>query len=453
MSSSDDPFDKKLRTHFQDVFDNFDRPPSASLKERIWQQLTEPIGADRQYGLLLLGLLIGTGFFYHKYDSKLRSYQLKVDEAKTVHAHQPIDPDWQPASKQVQLPQNTKKLSSASWPVETPVRKMPLKQDRLVLDRQPTERNGVPKQRSVGIRTRLLTVVTTDTVDSPTAHQAQVRQQTPHSETELPTLRAETPEIQLATSSVHPKTIEEVGAGASVSWQLLQSLPMQITGNLPAQINRKIDVQASATSERPSLKPKTPVRWLVSVTPLSTYQLMTVVDKPNTYVQRVDVPAAFSGSTWGYQLRAGIEWRQYDIDLSFGQIRRWAYYDLATNSFQVQPVGRNQYEVTRLEQPVAENVSLSILGASLNKQYKLGGVQSRYVARLGGAISYLPDTHQSLMWAKAMVGATFPLAKVYQLQVGPTVEYGFSRVWSTERQLIIRPYLVGAAITLRPNKP
>ncbi|GAB3800074.1 hypothetical protein GCM10028819_24650 [Spirosoma humi] len=195
------------------------------------------------------------------------------------------------------------------------------------------------------------------------------------------------------------------------------------------------------------------MRWLVGVTPVSTYQWMTTVARPETYVQHVDAPAAFSAATWGYQLSGGVAWRQAVYQLSVGYIRRWAYYDLATSTFQVRSVGLNQYEVTPLKQAVVENEALFMLGASARKHWVLGGPSSPYFARLGGAFTYVPNTRQSLVWANASAGVSIPLTKAYQLQVGPSVEYGVSRLWSSQRQLIIHPYLVGATLSLQANNP
>ena len=191
------------------------------------------------------------------------------------------------------------------------------------------------------------------------------------------------------------------------------------------------------------------LRWFIRVAPLSTYQRMTVVAKPGTYVQRVDVPSAWSGETWGYQLSGGITWRRWDVYVSYGQVRRWAYYQLTTNDYEVEPVGNSEYQVTRREQAVAENLVLPMLGAGISRQYTLGS-RKRFYGRLGGQLTYTPTSQQTLGWAQASLGINLPVGKTYQLQLGPTVDYGLSRLWSTERQLLIHPYLAGLSITLRP---
>ncbi|WP_420151427.1 hypothetical protein [Spirosoma sp.] len=464
MSSSDDPFDKKLRKHFQDVFDDFEVQPSTSLKERIWQHVSKPV-ATRQFSLLILGLLLllGAGFFYKGYYSRLHSYQRKAQRIRVSNVAPPVEPQAQAkqpdrhyshrfaesTDSETLRPTKERKRSGADAQLASPtleplVTTTPKKQYVAQAQSQTEQRSRMTGQRiEPRYQSGLASVTTFDEKTTQDGTRA----------ARSPMLPTSTPEGTPSTPLILPEIRQKSDAEKAVSWQLLQPLSLRSAGEPIAQINRNVEISTPTVSAERPIRPRTSVRWLVGVAPLSTYQLMTVVDKPDTYVQRVDAPAAFSGATWGYQLRAGIEWRQYDFELSFGQIRRWAYYDLATSTFQVELLGTNRYQVTRLEKPVAENVSLTMIGAGISKQYQLGGAKSRYFTRMGGDISYVPDTRQSLIWAKATVGVTFPLLKTYQLQIGPTVEYGFSRIWSTERQLIIRPYLVGASITIRPNTP
>ena len=469
MSSSDDPFDKKLRKHFQGVFDDFEVPPSASLKERIWQRMAKPAVAHRQYGLLVFSLLllVGTGFFYQEYYSLLRSYQMKAQQVKVTSAAPPIESNAQAEIRSLpsthyshrftETDNKTSKTNSPAYErtkaghlpgrrkVEQFVNVTSNKRNGPLLETRKDERNKVTYPRIS--RNRWATAEQLVTFDNKPV-------QFNNSAAKTITLRTETPDTQLSTPLISSDQPVELASEKIVSWQSLQPLSFHPVGGLFTKINRNVELTSprSASLEQP-VKHRTSVRWLVGVSPLSTYQLMTVVDKPDTYVQRVGTPAAFSRPTWGYQLSGGIEWRQFDFQLSFGQMRRWAYYDLATSTFQVEPIGTKKYQVTQLEQPVSENISLTMMGAEINKQYRLGGAHSRYFARTGGQISYVPAARQSLIWAKAAVGLTLPLMKIYQFQFGPTVEYGFSRIWSTERQLIIQPYLVGASITIRPTKP
>ncbi|GAB4040374.1 hypothetical protein [Spirosoma jeollabukense] len=469
MNSSDDPIDKSLRDHFQQVFDDFEVQPSASLTSRIWQRLNVPARKRRPYGVLILGvlLLIGTGLYIRSYHALVGSYEAKIQQATVA---EPVGKDQSNKARKESEPgsfyshhfSNTTGASSApigQATVETKSKDSHRPDDQLVRPVSATGRKLRLAQSKRQEASRRLVNNRRSTRSSQAfpetlAGFSAAVSQTDKLAARSAVIRGKAPEITSATPLTLPSESAELVEHEAVSWESLRSLALRPIGGMGSQISRNVQLPVAAAS--PSEQPKTrttPVRWLVGVAPLSTYQLMTVVAKPDAYVQRVDAPSAFSGPTWGYQLSGGVAWRTFDFQLSFGQIRRWAYYDLATDVYQIRPIGVNKYQITSLDQPVAENVSLTMLGASINKQYRLGGVHSRYVARIGGQTSYVPASNQTLIWAKAALGLTLPFQRVYQLQFGPTVEYGFSRLWSNERQLIIHPYLIGAAITIRPTKP
>lgn len=467
MNSSDDPIDKSLRDHFQQVFDDFEVQPSASLKTRIWQRLNVPAEKRRPYGVLILGvlLLIGTGLYIRSYHALVRSYEAKNQQATVA---EPVGKDQADKARKEPEPgsfyshhfTNTTPASSApigQSTAETQVKNKLRPDDQLdrsisVTGRKLGSTQSKSQEAGQGLVNTRRTVRSSQAFPKTLAESSNAVSQTNKLAAHSTVIRSESPKMPLATRLNLPGVSSEPLRSEAVSWESLRSLALRPIGGVEPRISRNVQLPVVVTS--PSEQPKSrrvPVRWLVGVSPLSTYQLMTVVAKPDAYVQRVDAPAAFSGPTWGYQLSGGVAWRTFDFQLSFGQIRRWAYYDLATDVYQIRPIGVSKYQITSLDQPVAENVSLTMLGASINKQYRLGGVHSRYVARLGGQTSYVPASNQTLIWAKAALGLNLPFQKVYQLQVGPTVEYGFSRLWSNERQLIIHPYLIGAAITIRPT--
>ncbi|GAB3997107.1 hypothetical protein GCM10028807_41410 [Spirosoma daeguense] len=195
--------------------------------------------------------------------------------------------------------------------------------------------------------------------------------------------------------------------------------------------------------------PISPVDWFFTAAPFSTYQRMTIVSKTDTYVQQVASPAPWSSQTWGYQLSGGVHWSGWDVALSYGQLRRWAYYERATEAYQVEPSGPTAYQVRRRTEAVVENVSLSLVGVGIARSYEWGRHQ-RYFARAGAQLSYVLPTHQELGWLEASWGLALPLGNRHQLLVGPKLAYSLSDVWSTDRQLRIQPYTAGVSLTIRP---
>lgn len=471
MNSSDDSIDRQLRRQFQQVFDAFEVAPADSLKARIWK--ARPNAAPYRYlwsSVLLIGVLLLTGGVYYRslfvfptvserkneVDPRVRPSPIRstVDVAAT--APRSKDRMWREAVRPVLMPG---KRSDADKPAEVSTPSGPVLAQRMAKATGAGRRSQATRWGRMKKRISQIPVDQTTSADLSIsiAQSATISKKPP--QLSPPTLERLTDDgATLPRTASSPATeSSRLVSDANVAfaepikaWPTLQPIGWRPASGLSAELTRTIMVSpppASALTSQP-VRPA-PLRWFVRVAPLSTSQRMTVVAKPGTRVAHVDVPSAWSGETWGYQLSGGITWRQWDVYVSYGQVRRWAYYQLATNDYEVEPVGINEYQVTRRARTVAENVSLPMLGAGLSRQYTLGR-QKRYYGRIGGQVTYAPNSRQTLAWTQASLGLNLSLGQTYQLQVGPVVDYGLSRLWSTERQLRIHPYLAGFSITLRP---
>lgn len=444
MNSSDEDKDKLLSSHLQHVFRDFEHDPPPGTGRPIWQAIAYRTAVYRRFatGSILLLLLIGAGVYVmspeqithadgvnrnmaQRADGPKRSVpvgqrtrrpsteQASVYVGQTYAAGKSSDRPWSVARSAIQLTQSgVERVDTANVPMKT-------------------SRAGRKRSRPVGETTGWV---------------------------------AQTASRQLIRGSV--ATLVEPGTGPNAAAsepvagdnrnrQLVEPLPYGAWRERTMSIRRSVywplTLPASTTSER--VAPSARLRLFFGVAPVSSYQRMVIVNTPETYVQHVAAPSAFAASTWGYQVSGGLEWKQTAIQLSVGTIRRWAYYGVADGRFSVTPTETNQYEVRRLDKPVAESESLRLLSAGISQQVRVGRAHSPYFTRLGGSASYVPATGQSLAWVTASAGLTLPLTSTYQLQVGPTLEYGLSRLWSNERQLIIYPYLVGVTLSLHTQRP
>ncbi|ARK09835.1 hypothetical protein A6C57_05495 [Fibrella sp. ES10-3-2-2] len=452
MNSSDDSTDKALKERFQRVFNDFERTPSRALKKRIWQQL--PVSSTTRSGYVILAallLLLIVGVLYGPervlprpiIDVQLKrplskphnAGSLQAKRRSAIHLHQVAAADG--ASLTTSQPAS----SSTRSTVQQMIRPDEFHTDATAaLPRQYT-RSAARKARSrptSGDQVRVFSV----------ADQAVNRR--PRFRTDMQ-VDLDSPLSISVRASPEPARYDSVfGQEALVRLQPVVICPLRVPDYA---IRRQVVQLPQQPTEATDESHRASLRWLASVSPLSTFQFMTIVTRPETYVQRVDAPATFSAPTWGYQVSGGVMWRQFAVKLMAGQLRRWAYYDLATNEYRIEATGQNEYRITRLGQSVAENSSLTLLGASLAKEYTLGlGKRpGQYAARVGGQGTYLPATGQTLLWGQAALTTAIPLRSAYSIQVGPMVQHGFSRLFSGDRQLNIHPFLVGASFTIRPT--
>ncbi|MEZ0543144.1 hypothetical protein [Fibrella arboris] len=447
MNSSDDSTDKALKERFQQLFNEFERTPSSSLKQQIWKHLPATSTTRRRYVVLAIVLLLLIGGAFYGPQRLLNS--------PTTHAlpDRLVNDQRRTGSPptQAQLAANTDRAATG---VDKRVATQP---DRLsTLPKAPPAHPAfstkpAPPGQPVHLADRIArSRPASDQVRLPAAAR-QADQLTgrppasPIDKPASPTLWRSTPVHAMA----QPVVADSVFGQAAVSaLQPMTIRPFCVPDNpltkqvvpLPQQ-----PTEATAENRRP------PLQWLASVAPLSTYQWMTVVARPETYVQQVGTPAAFAGPTWGYQVSGGLVWRQLAVQLMAGQLKRWAYYDVATNEYRIDPTGPGAYRITQLSRSVVETGSLTMLGASLAKESALSKRPGRLVASLGGQGTYLPATGQLLVWGQAALITGIPLKTAYSVHVGPTVQYGFSRLYSGDRQLVIHPFLVGVSLSIRPS--
>lgn len=459
MNSLDDSLDEQLRRQFQQVFDAYEVTPPASLKDRIWRQL--PKNTFRQYVsycLVLVGVLLPiNGYLLEQPLAEGRADKPSagdpLSQISTRRAAKPVEtltvghmPESASVSAkrsarptvQVALPRNTLRLDA---PVYRPDvwSASPLKE---VIEL--VKVNGVRTRASVDAREtesikRLNNYPATVAQDRTIS----VRDSTATNELDMPLL-------SVGEEMQHQPKAPGVD---ETDWLLIAANRLTsrwVPGaGLPSRLTRQVAlVPVSKLPEKQAVRRN--ISWFVRAAALNTYQQMTVIAKTGVHVQGVRAPTVWSGQTWGYQLSGGIAWRQWDAYVSYGQLRRWAYYQLATDDYEVKPTGPAGYQVSRRIETRSENVALPLLGVGISRQYILGKHQ-RYYARLGGQFTYVPPTQQALGWAQAGWGLNLPLGKAHRLQVGPTIEYSLNRIWSTERQLIIQPYTVGVSVALRPQ--
>jgi hypothetical protein len=189
-------------------------------------------------------------------------------------------------------------------------------------------------------------------------------------------------------------------------------------------------------------------KWFVEAVPLSSFQWMSAPRASSAYLSQVSALAAFSPTTWGYQVNGGIRFRRWQAYLATGQLRRWAYYTVRENQYRVVPSASDPNQLVTQTHAVVENVSLPLLGIGVSQYQSFS--RDRYVLDVGGQISYLPTSDQPLAGLRAGLSRQIRLRQQLAAQVGVTVEYGLNRLLDEQRQLVIRPLVVGFSIRIQP---
>ncbi|MCX6213663.1 hypothetical protein [Spirosoma sp.] len=220
-------------------------------------------------------------------------------------------------------------------------------------------------------------------------------------------------------------------------------MPGQLS-TLPDHIH-PFDRVASPTAKSTGAQPGW--HWFVEVGPLSSFQRMSAPPAASLHLSQVEAPAAFSPATWGYQLNGGIRFQRWQAHLTIGQIRRWAYYTVNENQYRVESGPTNTSRLVRESYRVTENVALPMIGAGLSQTHHLG----RFDVAVGGELSYLPSSKQTLIGLRGGVSHGLSLSQRMELQIGLRGEYGLNRLLNEQGQLAIHPLLLGIGFRLQPH--
>jgi hypothetical protein len=188
---------------------------------------------------------------------------------------------------------------------------------------------------------------------------------------------------------------------------------------------------------------------LLGVTPVKTFQVLNIISNPGLMYRNFEFPGSASIETLGYKLSGGLEKRGLQMLLSYGQYKQAVRYEAAGNEFEVVPNGSSA-EVKRKFKSIHSEQTLKLIGLGLRKQFVPRAPAFRDFYAVGGA-EFTREISQgkNMVWVNAGIGRQVGIGRNTALQIGPYVEYGFTRLMNAEGSFQVQPYQVGLSIILR----
>lgn len=193
------------------------------------------------------------------------------------------------------------------------------------------------------------------------------------------------------------------------------------------------------------------LHWLISVTPLTTRQRVTLLPTPEARVQDVRFPQGLTQSV-GYKMNMGVEKKGFQLLLSYTQLQMRSDYAYSTDQYVVEEKG-TQYSVKRIGTPATTTTSLHLAGVAIRKQLDVDNhLLGRFFATIGLDYSRsLNSASQGFLFVSATVGKTIRLSPGAKLYIGPYVDYSFTRIQPID-QIQIRPYQAGLSFAFKPGQ-
>ena len=196
-------------------------------------------------------------------------------------------------------------------------------------------------------------------------------------------------------------------------------------------------------------------RWgiITALTPLRTFQILTVRPGNGVVYQNFELPGKISAETVGYKFSAGVERKGFQLLLNYGQFKQSYRYEIATSEFVVGPDLTGNYEVVRKGIPQHENSTVRLVGVSVRKHtVRRSHFLRNYFGDFGAEFSRDLTSKKNLVWLNAGFGKELFAGNNTVMTVGPYFEYSLSKLRNPDNPFKIQPYQIGLSVGLRYTK-
>ncbi|SEJ26638.1 hypothetical protein SAMN04487995_3854 [Dyadobacter koreensis] len=189
--------------------------------------------------------------------------------------------------------------------------------------------------------------------------------------------------------------------------------------------------------------------FIINVLPLSPLQMLTVRAIPGITYQNINIPSELSLSQLGYKFTGGIKKGDFAFIFSYGQLKQSFDYEIASEEFELKRTSKD-YNFTPVGIPYKQNNKLKFIGLGIKRRgvVKNASVFRGYFGEIGLEFSRELTTKKNLMWSNLAIGKQVIVGKNSLLNIGPYVEYSFTKMVNPETRFQIRPYQVGILIGL-----
>ncbi|MGG7664839.1 hypothetical protein [Dyadobacter sp. BHUBP1] len=193
--------------------------------------------------------------------------------------------------------------------------------------------------------------------------------------------------------------------------------------------------------------------FIAGFTPLRTFQILTVRPGNGVVYQNFVLPAKISAQTVGYKFSAGVERKGFQLLLNYGQFKQSYRYEIATSEFAVGPDLTGNYEVVRKGIPQEENSTVRLVGMAVKKHtVRRSHFLRNYFGDFGAEFSRDLTSRKNMVWVNAGFGKELFAGNNVIMTVGPYFEYSLSKLRNPDNPFKIQPYQIGLSVGLRYTK-
>lgn len=202
---------------------------------------------------------------------------------------------------------------------------------------------------------------------------------------------------------------------------------------------------SSPLSVKSSGQPRRSI-WFFSVTPLQTFQLVTLRSTPDYTISDVRFGSAFSWQSKGVKVSAGFERNNVQFLLNYTLSSTTLSYRRALDEFTLPTVAHDPFEVTQSTTPLTLKDNLQWLSVGIRKKKTFRLDHALYTGGVGLEYGWALPTGKSMALTTLSLTKDVMLLDKTRLSIGPYAEFDLTKrtllpeVWQS------RSYRVGVTI-------
>ena len=231
--------------------------------------------------------------------------------------------------------------------------------------------------------------------------------------------------------------------------KMIQKKPY-LANNFKPVFNIQFDLHTTRNLNGVAYDKKKGLGFIFNITPLNTVQVLTVKGLPGITYQNVNVPSEISLNRLGYKFTAGLAKGAFQFIFSYGQLNQSFNYEIASDEFVLNQDTKNYTFVQKGVQYRQDN-KLKFVGLGLKRHgiIKNESVFQNYFGDVGVEFSRELKTNTNVLWGNLALGKQVLLSKNAQLNIGPYLEYSFTKMVNPDTKFQNQPYQIGLSIGLR----
>ncbi|MDQ6480067.1 hypothetical protein [Dyadobacter sp. LHD-138] len=219
--------------------------------------------------------------------------------------------------------------------------------------------------------------------------------------------------------------------------------------NFEPKLGINADLNTAKKESNKADKKTRDVGFVVNLISLNTVQVLTVKASPGVVYQNIRVPSEISLGRLGYKLTGGLTKGAFQFLFSYGQMNQSFGYEIASDEFELSK-GSKDYVFVPKGIQYEQNNKLKFVGLGIKRHgvIKSASVFQHYFGDVGLEFSRELQTNTNVLWGNLAIGKEFRLGENARLNVGPYVEYSFTKMVNPDTKFQIQPYQIGLSIGL-----